>query len=281
MSERICLCGCGASLAGLRADAVYASEACSKRARRAASPDKGRTGRKTDTDKLVELLLQNPSGVHTHDLRRRGISGNPSQRATDAEEKYGIKIERTRESRNGRPGSRFTLIGEAEEPQVDPWEPRGSSPPYTVDPETGCWVWSRTICENGYGQIYVRRGGKKKKLRAHRVYYEQSIGPIPDGLHIDHLCRNRACVNPDHLEAVTQRENNRRVPVVKLTLEKAREILSSDDSTRVLAEKYGVSLSTIYEIRAGRRWPDARPAESEPLSLLPETPYERMCDEAA
>ena len=112
MMERICPCGCGASMGGLRADAVYASEACSKRARRAASPDKGRTGRKTDTDKLVELLLQNPNGVHTHDLRRMGISGNPSQRATDAEEKYGIKIDRVRESRNGRPGSRFTLAGE-------------------------------------------------------------------------------------------------------------------------------------------------------------------------
>lgn len=67
----------------------------------------------------------------------------------------------------------------------------------------GCWQWTAgRLGSTGYGHF--------EKQPAHRVAYELAIGAIPPGLHIDHLCRNRICVNPDHLEPVTQRENNLR-----------------------------------------------------------------------
>jgi hypothetical protein len=70
----------------------------------------------------------------------------------------------------------------------------------------GCWTWTACILQNGYGGVRL----KGKLMRAHRVVYELLVGKIPDGLQLDHLCRNRKCVNPAHLEPVTQKENMRR-----------------------------------------------------------------------
>lgn len=72
--------------------------------------------------------------------------------------------------------------------------------------ETPCWIWVRTIQWGGYGM--VRR--KDKNVLAHIAYYEEEHGPVPAGLEIDHVCGMPACVNPEHLEAVTHSENVRR-----------------------------------------------------------------------
>ena len=68
----------------------------------------------------------------------------------------------------------------------------------------GCWVFQGSILPTGYGQLW---DGEHRGARAHRTSYRAFVGEIPDGLVIDHLCRNRACLNPDHLEPVTCREN--------------------------------------------------------------------------
>jgi len=71
---------------------------------------------------------------------------------------------------------------------------------------TGCWVYDGHIAVNGYGKT----DGKL----VHRLVYEALVGPIPEGLQLDHLCRNRACYNPAHLEPVTDSENKLRSPLM-------------------------------------------------------------------
>lgn len=77
------------------------------------------------------------------------------------------------------------------------------------EPNTGCWLWLGHVDRGGYGQFRVgsQTDGTRRHARAHRVAYELLRGPIPAGQTLDHLCRVRSCVNPDHLEAVSKREN--------------------------------------------------------------------------
>lgn len=74
---------------------------------------------------------------------------------------------------------------------------------YTPVPESGCWIWDGGTNTTGYGILVV----ENKRMVAHRYFYEQLKGPIPEGLTLDHLCRVRCCVNPNHLEAVSHRVN--------------------------------------------------------------------------
>ena len=75
-----------------------------------------------------------------------------------------------------------------------------------VDKSGDCWIWTGSVTSGGYGSLLWN--GRARQ--AHQVVYELLVGPIPDGLELDHLCRVRHCVNPSHLEPVTRRENVRR-----------------------------------------------------------------------
>lgn len=73
--------------------------------------------------------------------------------------------------------------------------------------ESGCWIWMASINAWGYGCFAIRGKGKTRSKLAHRIAYTLFKGPISKDKEIDHLCRVRCCVNPDHLEAVTRRVN--------------------------------------------------------------------------
>jgi hypothetical protein len=74
-----------------------------------------------------------------------------------------------------------------------------------IEKTGNCWVWTGAISTAGYGTAWDRE--EWRKVLVHRVVFERDRGPIPEGLQLDHLCRNTACCNPFHLEPVTVREN--------------------------------------------------------------------------
>lgn len=78
---------------------------------------------------------------------------------------------------------------------------------YIPEPNSGCWLWLGCLTRDGYPQFY---GAEGSVVRAHRFIFELTRKKIPEGLTIDHLCRVRCCVNPDHMEVVSHVENMRR-----------------------------------------------------------------------
>lgn len=133
--------------------------------------------------------------------------------------------------------------------------------PYKVDAETGCWIGRGAQDARGY---VMARVGRRTK-RAHIVMYELAVGPVPAGTELDHLCRVTSCVNPDHLEPVSHAENIRRGRGTKLLASQVAEIKAQPAvPTSILADRYGVSRTTIYLIRRGDRWADIAPLESVP-----------------
>lgn len=123
---------------------------------------------------------------------------------------------------------------------------------YTVDEETGCWNWIGYRNPNGY----ALKHHNGKQVPAHRYMWEKVNGPMPEGLEPDHLCRNRGCVNPDHVEPVTHTENVRRSRSTKLTVEKVREIRQKAGSVSYsqLSKAYGVKPQTICNIVRRHSW---------------------------
>lgn len=116
--------------------------------------------------------------------------------------------------------------------------------------ENGCWIWKYAIDEaTGYG--------KAGKRSAHRASYERYIGPVPEGLELDHLCGVRACINPAHLEPVTHLVNARRGKQTKLRVEEVREIKRyrrAGVPTSTVAAMFRISSSNVCNIMQRRSW---------------------------
>lgn len=126
--------------------------------------------------------------------------------------------------------------------------------------DTECWVWQWST-KDGYGYMWDSQRGTSR--RSHAVFYERRHGQVPTGLQLDHLCENRACVNPDHLEPVTQTINIRRGRHTKLTTESVlaiRAIYALGGVRQIdLAHRYGVTQSVISHAITGRTWRGLEP----------------------
>lgn len=122
-----------------------------------------------------------------------------------------------------------------------------------VDQTESCWVWMSAFDQDGYGLFRFPWATAK----AHRVAYELVVGPIPHGLVIDHLCRNRACVNPAHMEPVTNRENILRgevkppaVPPLKTHCKNGHEFTEANTARRF----GGARICVECRRKASREW---------------------------
>ena len=117
------------------------------------------------------------------------------------------------------------------------------------------------LCILGKGETtrlgYVRIEIKGKKILAHRIAYEAFYGEIPKNLEIDHLCHNKACVNVNHLEAVTHQVNSQRRRTTKLSIEKVAEIkklIEQKVKYKEIGKLYNVTAAMVCRINKGLAW---------------------------
>jgi hypothetical protein len=119
---------------------------------------------------------------------------------------------------------------------------------YTVNNLTRCWEWIKTLSHNGYARLWH----DGRLTSASRYFYKNIKGDIPDGMQIDHLCKNRRCVNPEHLEPVSPLENIYRSKVRKLDKYQVSLIRETYNKKLMnqyeLAKKYNVNQSEISRL---------------------------------
>jgi hypothetical protein len=122
----------------------------------------------------------------------------------------------------------------------------------------GCWEWRGYVETDGYGRVWIDGAYHQ----AHRVMYELLVGPIPEGLEPDHLCRNRTCVNPGHLEPVTPAVNQQRGAAAKLDWDKVRFIRANyvpehpQFGMSALGRRFCVSHAAIHKVVYNKAWVD-------------------------
>ncbi len=174
------------------------------------------------------------------------------------------------------------------------WKSRGprwiEGPVPEHRPDLGpCWIWQRALSRAGYAQSsFVKDGGQRGEL-VHRALYKKYVGPIPDHLVLDHLCRVPACVRPSHCEPVTDRSNILRGAGTKLTDSDIARVYSmrlNGNTWRVIAEHFGVAappmIPRLREFcqRIGVEYP-ASPnsrARPSPTPVYVKSPASRLID---
>jgi len=135
---------------------------------------------------------------------------------------------------------------------------------YIPEPMSGCWLWTGSLNQNGYGQM-AASNWKESPLRAHVVSYKLFKGKIRRGFDVRHTCDLRCCVNPDHMLVGTRKQNMEdcdergriargfRLPHTKLSVETVREIIADQRLHKEIATQYGVSNSYISMLKSGKR----------------------------
>lgn len=130
--------------------------------------------------------------------------------------------------------------------------------------DSGCWRWKGATTGKGYGVIVLNRKvatkhGLGRNYQTHRASYEVHHGTIPEGMVVRHKCDNKLCMNPEHLEVGTQRDNiqdaiDRGHMASKLTEKDVEFIRSSTLSQRKLGKMLGVSPTVIWHVKHGNKW---------------------------